>query len=103
MNIDTMKKRLETRLQQLTREARSIDADLHKPGDPDFEERAVEIEGEEVLEGIGQVVLDEIGQIQSALSRIEADTYGVCVKCGEDIAEKRLELVPYAAKCVKCG
>jgi RNA polymerase-binding transcription factor DksA len=103
MNVDKIKKRLETRLQELSREARSIDADLHKPGDPDFEERAVEIEGEEVLEGLGHVMLDEITQIKSALSRIEAETYGVCVKCGEDIAERRLELVPYAAKCVKCG
>jgi len=103
MNVEKMKKQLEKRLRELNKEARTIDADLHKPGDPDFEERAVEIEGEEVLEGIGQVVLDELGQIQSALSRIEAKTYGVCVNCGEAISAKRLELVPYAAKCIKCA
>jgi len=103
MNVQKMKQRLERRLAELTRETREIDAELHEPGDPDFEERAVQIEGEEVLEGLGKVALDEIAQIQSALKRVEAGTYGVCVKCGEDIAENRLEAVPYAARCIKCA
>ena len=103
MNIDAMKQRLETRLAVLSRETREIDAELHKPGNPDFEERAVEIEGEEILEGLGNVALGEIGQIKSALTRIELGTYGVCVICGEVISEARLNAVPYAAKCIKCA
>lgn len=103
MNIDAMKQRLETRLAVLSREARAIDAELHEPGDPDFEERAIEIEGEEILEGLGKVALDEIAQIKFALTRIDLGTYGVCVICGEDIADARLNAVPYAAKCIKCA
>ncbi len=103
MNVQKMKKRLERRLAELTKETRDIDAELHEPGDPDFEERAVQIEGEEVLEGLGRVALDEIAQIKSALARIEAGTYGTCVKCGDDIADDRLEAVPYAARCIKCA
>ena len=103
MNVQKMKKRLEQRLAELTRETREIDAELHEPGDPDFEERAVQIEGEEVLEGLGRVALDEIAQIKSALARIEVGTYGICVKCGDEIADNRLEAVPYAARCIKCA
>ena len=103
MNVQKMKKRLEQRLAELTRETRENDAELHEPGDPDFEERAVQIEGEEVLEGLGRVALDEIAQIKSALARIEVGTYGICVKCGDEIADNRLEAVPYAARCIKCA
>src|SRR5215510_12292785 len=102
MNIDALKSQLEKRLSVLSREAREIDAELHEPGNPDFEERAIEIEGEEILEGLGKVALDEIGQIKSALTRIDLGTYGVCVVCGEDISDARLNAVPYAAKCIKC-
>jgi RNA polymerase-binding transcription factor DksA len=103
MNIDAVKRRMVMRLAELAREPRAIDAELHAPGDPDFEERAVEIEGEEILEGLGKVALDEIGQITSALSRLELGTYGVCVVCGADISPARLNAVPYAAKCIKCA
>lgn len=103
MNIDAMKRRLEKRLAELNRETRAIDAELHEPGNPDFEERAIEIEGEEVLEGLGNVALDEMAQIKSALTRIDAGTYGVCTVCGNDIADARLDAVPYAARCVGCG
>ena len=103
MNIDAMKRRLEKRLGELTRETREIDAELHEPGNPDFEERAVEIEGEEILEGLGNVALDEIAQIKSALTRIKLGTYGTCVNCGDTISEARLDAVPYAARCMKCA
>ena len=103
MNIDVMKQRLEKRLAELDRETHAIDAELHEPGNPDFEERAVEIEGEEILEGLGNVALDEMAQIRAALTRIGAGTYGVCTVCGKDISDARLDAVPYAARCVGCA
>ncbi|NCW86990.1 MAG: hypothetical protein EBV69_13255, partial [Oxalobacteraceae bacterium] len=44
----------------------------------------------------------EIVAIDAALGRIAAGTYGICVKCGEAIAPKRLEAVPTATTCVAC-
>ena len=41
--------------------------------------------------------------MRAALRRIEEGTFGECVKCGEDIAEKRLEIIPHAALCAKCA
>ena len=42
-------------------------------------------------------------RIEQALRRIEDDEYGWCIKCGEEIAPKRLEADPSAAMCVSCA
>lgn len=40
--------------------------------------------------------------VRAALDRIEDEIYGVCLRCEEPIAEKRLKAVPWAAYCVGC-
>src|ERR1700746_2599512 len=40
--------------------------------------------------------------VQAALDRIEDEIYGVCLRCEEPIAEKRLKAVPWASYCVGC-
>lgn len=42
-------------------------------------------------------------KIISALKRIEADDYGYCVNCGEEVAIKRLELDPATPLCIDCA
>mgnify|MGYP002622577607 CR=1 FL=1 len=42
-------------------------------------------------------------QVQAALDRIEAGTFGTCAECGEEISSERLDAVPYAALCAKCA
>ena len=81
----------------------AIESELEKPSDTDFEERATEREGDEVLEGVGQVGLNEILAIDAALKRIEDGSFGSCMSCGENISEERLKAVPYAAKCRNCA
>jgi DnaK suppressor protein len=41
-------------------------------------------------------------QIRQALSRIASGSYGMCLYCEEDIVQKRLAAVPWAAFCIKC-
>ena len=43
-----------------------------------------------------------LGEIDAALARIEAGTYGACTRCGSQIPEERLELRPFASRCVSC-
>ena len=43
-----------------------------------------------------------IAEIDAALARIEAGTYGACDRCGAAIPEERLELRPFAGRCVAC-
>lgn len=40
--------------------------------------------------------------IPCILSRIDEGVYGSCIECGEDIPQRRLEVVPDALRCVHC-
>ena len=43
-----------------------------------------------------------IEKIKRALQDIGDGTYGICYKCGEDIAVKRLKASPVARYCIAC-
>jgi len=58
-------------------------------------EREIDVTLEENSEHVLQAIDD-------ALVRIDAGTYGLCVRCGNAIAEERLEAMPYAQKCIDC-
>jgi len=36
------------------------------------------------------------------LERIKEGTYGICVRCGKEISEERLEAIPTASLCLSC-
>jgi RNA polymerase-binding transcription factor DksA len=95
--------RLRDRLQELTERLEDVETDLGQPADPDDEERAVERESDEVLEGLGTAGLVEIRAIEAALERIADGTFGKCAACGEQISKERLNAVPHAARCRRCA
>ena len=45
---------------------------------------------------------DAIYEIEEALKRLEASTYGICEICEKPIRKERLEAVPFARLCVQC-
>lgn len=106
MNIErikTFETKLKIRLNELEDRLHHIEEDLDAPKPKDWEESAVESEGDEVLEDLGKAGLLEIKMIQAALHRIEDGSYGICAKCGADISEERLVAVPHTPLCVKCA
>jgi DnaK suppressor protein len=40
--------------------------------------------------------------VDEALARLDAGTFGTCVRCGEGISAERLEALPWAARCIDC-
>lgn len=44
----------------------------------------------------------KIKQIDDALGRLEDRTYGVCESCGLEIAEERLQAMPFTRLCRDC-
>ena len=44
----------------------------------------------------------ELAELELALLRLEAGTYGVCVDCAEVIPESRLKARPEAQRCMAC-
>ena len=85
----------------LAAEAAALMAD-REPGDVQFDEESGEgdtlaVERDRDLALSARARVDEI---DAALARMDAGTYGICVS-GEDIIPKeRLEALPMAAKCV---
>ena len=50
-----------------------------------------------------RTIYGTVADIDQALERIDAGTYGRCVSCGTAIPAERLEAVPWAACCVPCS
>jgi DnaK suppressor protein len=47
---------------------------------------------------VAQLVL-----VEAALARLDAGTFGTCVRCGKPIAKARLEALPWAEHCIDCA
>ncbi|MBU1909592.1 MAG: TraR/DksA C4-type zinc finger protein [Verrucomicrobia bacterium] len=45
---------------------------------------------------------DALYEIDEALQRIEAGTYGACDVCGRGIEKARLKALPFAKMCIRC-
>lgn len=43
-----------------------------------------------------------LADVDAALERLDAGTYGRCLRCGNPIAPERLEAIPWAAHCIDC-
>jgi len=76
----------------------------------ELEEPAIELEEEaqkaslvkpyDKLDENGKI---EIEQIDLALIKMSLGDYGVCESCGDDIAPRRLQVIPWARLCVECA
>jgi DnaK suppressor protein len=91
--------------ESLQAEADSLTQD-REPGDVQFDEESGEgdtlaVERERDLTLSAQA-RDAVEQIDLALAKMDAGTYGLCESCGSTIPEERLEALPHAALCVTC-
>ncbi len=59
--------------------------------------------GREIDYTLGENSQAVLGEIDAALARIDAGTYGTCTNCGNAIAVGRLEAQPWAALCIDCA
>ena len=94
INTVAAKARLEAQLVELKARQDRIAKDLAEPLNPDFSEQAVQMEEDIPLEGQAALIARHIASVMRALTRIENGTYGQCVRCGDEIAAKRLEARP---------
>jgi DnaK suppressor protein len=49
-----------------------------------------------------QVKMAELTEIDGALARIAARSYGLCTRCGTPVAARRLRAIPAAEMCLAC-
>jgi len=58
--------------------------------------------GKELDMTIGDNARDLHGAVVAALARMDAGTYGACVRCGAEIGLERLRVMPAAGLCIVC-
>jgi DnaK suppressor protein len=56
----------------------------------------------EIDYGLEESFEHELAAIDAALARIEAGTFGACLRCGQPIGAERLEALPYVTLCIDC-
>lgn len=96
--LQEKKVKLQERLESLTEDKTRKDG----PVDPDFEEQAVMLQNNEVVDHLDAIERKELNDINNALQRIENKTFGICIECGEEIGGKRLEALPTTTLCMNC-
>lgn len=102
-DTDAAKTRLKAVLVEFEGRQARISQDLAEPLNRDMSEQATELEDDDSLKGQALLIAREIASVKRALLRIDDGTYGECVRCGAEIAPKRLEARPEAALCFECA
>lgn len=100
-----IKKLLEQKEREITNRIQKIDADKTRTSGPlsaDSGEQVVELENNEVIDGIDDLSRNELDEIRAALKKIADGTYGMCEACQKPIPIDRLEAIPNAARCIQC-
>ena len=102
-DVSARKSWLLTRKRDLKAKMVQIEDALDGPFTKDVEDSAIQHEEDEVLDSLGQRSQAEMAMIDAALSRIEDGTYGICARCDAEIAEKRLDVLPFTPLCAPCA
>ena len=71
-------------------------------GTEDIVDRANNSYNRELMFSLSDNERQRLLDIDKALERIDDGSYGRCSNCGTDIAEKRLEAVPWTRYCIDC-
>lgn len=70
-------------------------------GGDGLEDAAADVQGDISL-SLVKMQAETLARIDQALSRVDLGQYGRCAECGDDIAERRLNALPFAVRCQSC-
>lgn len=110
--MDTARARLAEERERVLGQLSSLRADLagideavrasNGDDEHDPEGSTIAFERSQVLAHLKQAE-EHLSAVDAALARVEAGSYGTCVRCGQPIPEGRLEARPTATTCVACA
>jgi len=105
IQINQLKQKLELQrhetrqfLRRLEQEARSLDADTTQ----DSADRCVLSVSKESLYERSSQRRTVLRLIEAALKRISDGSFGICVGCGDEIQDQRLQALPWTQFCLRC-
>ena len=104
INTKHFKKLLQAKEQDLAAEITRQDSNARDSRTADVEDPIDEVtssEAQVTAFEVGSMASETLSQVRAALQRIETGDYGVCIDCGRQIEEKRLEAVPWTSYCLE--
>jgi RNA polymerase-binding protein DksA len=101
--IDEIRARLAASKAELQKRVSTIHEHARDPLEQDSAEQAAQLGNVAVVSALESEAVQQIAEIEAALQRLAAGTYGDCVSCGEPIGEGRLKVRPAATQCRDCA
>jgi DnaK suppressor protein len=71
-------------------------------GDAGFSDRSHSTEERSRVIAVVRALRSNLHDVDLALAKIAAGSYGTCERCGRPIGEERLEAIPWALLCIDC-
>lgn len=87
---------------RLGMELAGLGGDKQSSASGDAADAAFDASGEEMASTLAELEGKELAQIERALRRLKAGTYGRCEACNVKIPVARLDALPYSTLCIKC-
>lgn len=105
---DTLRERaeaLDALLERLEADEAAVRADrADQTADDEHDPEGSTLSGEwQRIEALRRAAAAERAEVDNALARVDAGTYGVCEVCGRDIPAGRIEARPFATRCIDCA
>ena len=82
-----------------------LDAGIEAPGQMTYGSQAAaasQVFAQQRDLALHDKAIKELELVEAALERLDAGTFGTCLRCGDAIAPARLEALPWAAYCITC-
>ena len=76
--------------------------DVTFEADMGFSDRSHSTEERARVIAVVRALRSNLHDVDRALAKMGAGTYGTCERCGKPIAEERLEAIPWALLCIDC-
>src|SRR6202162_389165 len=103
--LDYYKKKLVSRREELMKTIARTEEEGRQADDDqtvDLADKAANSYTKEFLFGMTNTDRTILNMIDAALKRIQANEYGMCANCQDEMQQKRLEAVPWAKHCISC-
>ena len=94
--------RLRLEVMREVRNAVDTSREMGQDGVPDIGDMSANTYRRDVLLNLSENQRQKIRDIDAALERLAQGEYGICVRCGDEIAPRRMEVRPFSRYCIDC-
>ncbi|HET9215969.1 MAG TPA: TraR/DksA family transcriptional regulator [Terriglobia bacterium] len=103
--LKVVRQRLEKQYEDLTKSMKRgrLGADEIKIENTEDEgDLAMISHARELFYNLQEGALARLRSIEEAMEALDRGQYGECIRCDDDINERRLDVVPWATMCIRC-